>query len=83
MAWRFVRNRWGELNDRFPANSIVRMIDGVKTLTRPDEQADVAAFFADHDIPQARKTLEQILERQRVNVALRQREADRLAAKFT
>ncbi len=82
VAWRFIRDRWSELNDRFPANSIVRMIEGVKTLTRPEELADVAGFFADHDIPQARKTLQQILERQRINAAFRQREADRLAVRF-
>ena len=79
MAWRVVREHWDEANDRFPNNAIVRMVDAVKTLTRPEEQADVAAFFAEHPIPQAAKTLEQILERQRVNVALRERAAASLA----
>ncbi len=79
MAWRFVRERWDEANTRFPRNAIPRMVDGVKTLTRPEEQADVAAFFAEHDIPQATKTLEQILERQRVNVGLRERATESLA----
>ena len=35
-------------------------------------------FFAEHPIPQAAKTLDQVLERQRVNAALREREAERL-----
>ena len=52
------------------------MVDPVKTLTRPEQQADVAAFFAEHDIPQAAKTLQQVLERQRVNVSLRERGPD-------
>ena len=73
-AWRFVREHWDHANAAFPNPSIVRMIEPVKTLTRPDQQADVAAFFAEHDIPQAAKTLQQVLERQRVNVALRARE---------
>ena len=38
----------------------------------PDLVADAADFFAAHPIEQAAKTLEQILERQRVNAALRQ-----------
>ena len=37
-------------------------------------------FFAEHPIPQAAKTLEQLLERQRVNANLRAREAEPLAA---
>ena len=41
--------------------------------TRP-VVADVQAFFAEHPIAQAAKTLDQVLERQRVNTALRARE---------
>ena len=55
------------------------MVDSVKLLNRPETVADVQAFFAEHPIEQAAKTLEQILERQRVNAALRQRESERLA----
>jgi len=82
-AWRFVREHWDHANAAFPNPSIVRMVDPVKTLTRPEQEADVAGFFAEHDIPQAAKTLQQVLERQRVNVALRAREAPRLAEHFT
>ncbi len=78
-AWQFVRQRWDEANTRFPSNTIVRMVDSVKLLTEPEVAADVQAFFAEHPIEQAAKTLDQILERQRVNVALRARERDRLA----
>jgi puromycin-sensitive aminopeptidase len=81
-AWRFVREHWDHANAAFPDNAIVRMVDPVKTLLRPEQQADVAAFFAEHEIPQAAKTLQQVLERQRVNVALRERETATLAAFF-
>jgi puromycin-sensitive aminopeptidase len=76
-AWRFVRQHWDEANVRFPSNTIVRMVDSVKLLTDPSVAADVQAFFSEHPIEQAAKTLDQILERQRVNVALRQREERR------
>jgi aminopeptidase N len=79
-AWTTVRRRWDEAVARFPSNSIVRMIDAVKLHNRPTEVADVQGFFAEHEIPQAAKTLEQILERQRVNAALRERDEPELAA---
>ncbi len=74
VAWEFVRRHWQRANDEFPTNTIVRMIDPVKLLNTPQNEADVQSFFSEHPIPQAVKTLEQVLERQRVNVALRQRE---------
>ena len=52
-------------------------------LTEPEVAADVQAFFAEHPIQQAAKTLDQVLERQRVNAALRAREHDRLAEALT
>jgi puromycin-sensitive aminopeptidase len=78
-AWRFVRRHWDEANQRFPNNTIVRMVDAVRLLTEETVAADVQAFFAEHPIKQATKTLDQVLERQRVNVALRAREAERFA----
>jgi puromycin-sensitive aminopeptidase len=76
-AWAFVRDHWQEALDRFPSNTIVRMVDTVKYLSTPQLVDDAAAFFADHPIEQGAKTLEQILERQRVNTDLRTREAGR------
>ena len=80
LAWRRVRERWADAVATFPSNTIVRMVDGVKLLNRPEQEADVQGFFAEHDIPQSAKTLQQVLERQRVNVALRAREEARLAS---
>ena len=78
-AWTQLRQRWTEANERFPDNTIVRMIDPVKGLTIPEVAADVQSFFAEHPIEQSIQTLHQVLERQRVNVALRSREHVRLA----
>ncbi|MDO8364128.1 MAG: ERAP1-like C-terminal domain-containing protein, partial [Actinomycetota bacterium] len=82
-AWQTVRRRWVEANDRFPGSTIVRMIDPVKLLTTPAVVADVQSFFSEHPIPQAAQTLDQVLERQRVNAAMLAREAERLAAAIT
>jgi puromycin-sensitive aminopeptidase len=83
VAWRFVRRNWNAINDRFPRNTIVRLIETVKVLDQPDQVADVQGFFAEHPIPQGAKTLEQILERQRVNAATRSRSSESLRAAFT
>jgi puromycin-sensitive aminopeptidase len=79
MAWDMVRERWSDANDRFPVNTIVRMVDPVRLLTDEVSAVEVPAFFAQNPIPQSAATLAQILERQQVNVRLRQREADNLA----
>lgn len=78
-AWSMLRERWTEANERFPTNTIVRMVDAVKTLDRTAAVEETAAFFASHPIPQGAKTLAQILERQRVNAAMRERESLALA----
>jgi puromycin-sensitive aminopeptidase len=79
VAWAFVCDHWNAANERFPANTIVRMVDSVKLLNTPELVADAAAFFASHPIDQGAKTLDQILERQRVNASLRAREGRRFA----
>ncbi len=79
-AWTFVRQHWAEANEAFPRNTIVRMIGSVTSLTDERVAADVQSFFAEHPIEQAAKTLEQVLERQRVNTALKARESERFAA---
>ena len=77
VAWAFVRDHWDEALDRFPSNTIVRMVDSITYLSTPELVDDTSSFFADHPIEQATKTLEQVLERQRVNTRLRLRETDR------
>jgi puromycin-sensitive aminopeptidase len=81
-AWRFVRDHWTAAKARFPSNLVVRVVEPVSRLSRPEEQADVAAFLAEHPLPQAAKRVAQVLERQQVNVELRQREEPVLAHAF-
>ncbi len=79
-AWDFVRQHWTEANERFPRNTIVRMVETVKLLDRPEQVAQAQAFFSEHPIEQAMQTLQQLLERQRVNAKVRADNADSLAA---
>jgi puromycin-sensitive aminopeptidase len=79
MAWRLVHERWDEMNERFPSNSIVRMLSGMRSVSDPVLAADIEAFTSEHQVPQAKQTLQQHLERMRVSVALRERESGRLS----
>ena len=76
-AWAFVRDQWPQALERFPSNTIVRMVDSVKSLATAELVDDTARFFAEHPVEQAAKTLEQVLERQRVNARFRDREGPR------
>ena len=77
-AFEFVRRNWAQINEVFPRNTISRTIETVKTLDRPADVAQAQAFFSEHPVEQAAKTLEQILERQQVNADVRSRNEDTL-----
>jgi puromycin-sensitive aminopeptidase len=76
VAWRFVRQRWSDLLDRFPHTSIARMLEGVRTFTTAELAADVEAFLAEHPVPTGERTVRQHLERMRVSVRFAEREHD-------
>ena len=68
---------------RMPDNSRGRMLEGIVRLTDPGMISAVAGFLADHPIANARKQVEQLLERQRVNGAFTARNAALLSARFS
>ena len=76
-AWEFVKNNWERMLREYPDSAIVRMLGGVRALARPEVAADVFRFFETHEVPTGRLAMEQHLEKLRINVALREREAAR------
>ena len=72
-VWSRISQRWDEINEMFPSNTIVRMLTGVRWLTDPEAKVAVTAFFADREIPQGKKQLDQHLERLAVNAAFQER----------
>ncbi|HJM52813.1 MAG TPA: M1 family metallopeptidase [Dehalococcoidia bacterium] len=82
-AWAFIRDNWEQMNEVFPSNSIVRMLSGIRSLSRPEIANEVLAFFEEHEVPQGALSLSQHLERLRINVNLRERESERLGATLT
>ena len=80
-AWAWLTERWGELLEKFPDNSHARMIESVSVL--PSSVAgEVRSFLEEHPVKAGQRTVEQTLERLDVNVAFREREAERLAQVF-
>jgi puromycin-sensitive aminopeptidase len=82
IAWFFVSSEWEAITTRLPSNSIARFLEGIRGLSKLGTAAEVMAFFETHEVPQGDKILAQHLERLEVNVALRQRESERLARRL-
>jgi len=78
-AWAFLKAHWEEMGKQYPDNSIVRMCEGIISLVTPELEADVNDFFASHPVKQGAKTMDQHLEKLRVAVACKQREAANIA----
>jgi len=83
MAWEFVRDRWSELIARFAPSNVIFLAEGAMSITASDQVADIQRFFLEHDIPQNRQTLLQVLEQQRLMEALRKRATTDLRARFS
>ncbi|HJY80474.1 MAG TPA: M1 family metallopeptidase [Candidatus Binatia bacterium] len=81
-AWAFLKEHWQEMLRQYPDNSIVRMCEGIVSLVTSTLEAEVNQFFAAHPVKQGAKTMEQHLEKLRIAVACKQREAANLEAYF-
>ena len=46
LAWSFVQQHWKEANEKFPVNTIVRMVDSTKMLNSDVAEASVQSFDA-------------------------------------
>jgi puromycin-sensitive aminopeptidase len=78
-ALAFVFEHWGEVTERFPANSIPRLVSGIRALRDRALAERATAFLAEHPIPQGEQQVRQHVERMWVTVALAEREAAPLA----
>jgi puromycin-sensitive aminopeptidase len=82
-AWAFVTAHWTDIEARFPANSLSRLVGGIRSTRDRGQAEQVAAFLAEHPIPQGDKQVRQHLERMWVTVALAERESARLTEALT
>ncbi len=61
-TWAFLKRRWSRLSRRMPPMMITRPIEATSALGTPAYRREVAAFFAAHPVPTARRAVRQALE---------------------
>lgn len=72
-TWNFIEKNWEELSKRFPENSIVRMLSGIRSLNQREYLNHLKTFFADGDrVKQGKLQLDQHLEKLEINVNFRE-----------
>jgi len=74
LAWKFLSQQWDALLERFPDNTIARMLSGIAALVSDDSyylEREIRAFFETHQVPSGDKSLQQTLERYAVYLTLR------------
>ena len=80
-VWQRVTEDWDTLVERFPVNSLPRMLSGVSALCGDPAVAEqVTAFLGAHPLRAGQRTVDQTLERLAVNVAFGQHQRGRLAS---
>jgi hypothetical protein len=83
VAFAFVTERWPDITGRFPANSIPRLVSGIRAVRERALAERAVAFLADHPVPQGAQQIRQHIERMWVTVALAERESDRFTASLS
>lgn len=78
-AWRFLKENWQTMVDRYPENGVVRMVSAVSSLDKPELANDVRSFFAAHPVKSGEMAVAQALEQLDINVKLREREEKNLS----
>ncbi|MBF8267012.1 MAG: hypothetical protein HW388_520 [Dehalococcoidia bacterium] len=84
LAWEFVKDNWEELDRRYGRGgfAIMRLVSIAGAFTTLERAQDVEEFFRDHPAPSAQRTIQQTLERIRLNVRWLERNRQELAEWF-
>ncbi len=77
-AWNFVRVQWSAVEERLPPFMRRRLVAATVHLATAEARDEVAAFFAEHPVEGAERTLRQTLEQLDILIAFRERAAPRL-----
>ena len=78
LAWKYIKSNWEILKNKFPENSLVRMLSGIRSLNKDEYFKEIKTFFAnDEKISQGQLQLKQHLEKLEINVIMRSRELNR------
>ena len=74
-AWRSITDRWDLIGEKFPSNSLPRMLEGVRSICDRDTADHVESFLDAHPLPSGERTVAQHLERMWVSVVAAERTA--------
>jgi aminopeptidase N len=74
MTWEFIKANWAELDRRYGAGGFIisRLVTVTGGFTSLDRADDVEAFFQEHPTPAVTRTVQQSLERIRLNARWRE-----------
>ena len=78
LTWNFMKEHWAELDRRYGKGgfAIMRLVSITGGFTTPEREREVAEFFETHPAPSAARTIQQSLERIRLNVKWLERNRD-------
>ncbi|MCU4185432.1 M1 family metallopeptidase [Acidiferrimicrobium sp. IK] len=79
-AWDWVTGHWDAVLDRYPANLLIRLLEGITALVDPDVAARVEEWLSGATVPVGGPRVAQLTERMRVNGAFARRVGPGLAA---
>jgi len=85
LAWEFLKDNWDEFDRRYGRGgfAIMRLVTITGAFTTPERAREVEEFFSSHPAPSAQRTIQQSLERIRLNVQWLERNREELANWFS
>ena len=84
LAWSFVKDRWEEFDRRYGGGGfgLMRLVSICGAFVDAGKLADVEAFFKEHPVPAAERTIRQSLERIQLNIHWLERNGVELSERF-
>ena len=84
LAWEFLKANWEELDRRYGQGgfAIMRLVSTTGAFTTLEKAQEVEEFFGNHPAPSAQRTIQQSLERIRLNVKWLESNREGLAGWF-
>ncbi len=81
LAWEFIKENWEEFDRRYGRGgfAIMRLVGITGSFTDPERAKDVEDFFESHPAPSAARTIQQSLERIRLNATWLERNREGVA----
>ena len=78
-AWSFIKANWPQLENRLASYTRGDIFGATAAMCDASDRDDVQAFFAQHPIPSAERTMRQSLERMNNCIDMREQQGSRLA----